>query len=179
MAPRPSVQLPHVPDDWLADGTQTPSQQNGLNGQAGQVNGSSQSSPKLPSTTLEYDGATHQLTVSKSDGTIQTYPANNNLDSASKGHWPNGTFSYGYHTTHSDDAPDSRFGSYGNYIFNVPGREYMGVHSGRANTVDGRGGVGVNHVTDGCIRTTDDGVAAIRDANSSGHPITSITVRNN
>ena len=83
------------------------------------------------------------------------------------------------HTTHSDDAPDSAYGSNGNYLFTVPGRPYMGVHSGRENVTDEAGRTGVDHATMGCIRTTDDGTTAIRDALTSGDPVTSVTVRNN
>lgn len=47
--------------------------------------------PTLPnagpaSSTLDYDDATHRLTLTRSDGTVQTFPANNNVDSKSKGH---------------------------------------------------------------------------------------------
>jgi hypothetical protein len=47
---------------------------------------------------------------------------------------PQGSYSYGYHTTHPDDALNSPFGSYGNWVFNVPGCIGCGVHSGRANS---------------------------------------------
>jgi hypothetical protein len=180
MAPRPTILLPQVPDDWLSDDSQTPSQQNASNGQTGQGNGSSQSSPEAPSTTLEYDGAARRLTLVKSDGTTQAFPANNNVDSsAHMTHWPNGIFSFDRHHTHPEDAPDSAYGSYGGYRFNVPGHQNLEVHSGRVNHIDGLGRSGVNFPTLGCIRTTDDGVAAIRDAISSGYPLQSLTVRNN
>ncbi|HJT42476.1 MAG TPA: L,D-transpeptidase [Rhizomicrobium sp.] len=129
--------------------------------------------------TLEYDGATNRLTLTRGDGAVQEFPAANNPDSSSKGRWPDGTYHYERHTTHPDDAPGSGYGSHGNYIFTVPGRDKMGVHSGRAGRRDGAGRSGVNHATFGCIRTTDEGTAAIRDAMTSGDPVTRITVRNN
>jgi len=119
------------------------------------------------------------LTLTRGDGTVQQFPANNNPDSTSKGRWPDGTFHYERHTTHPDDAPDSGYGSNGNYIFTVPGRDKMGVHSGRMDRPDGAGRSGVDHATLGCIRTTDEGTAAIGDAMTSGDPVTRITVRNN
>jgi hypothetical protein len=129
--------------------------------------------------TLEYDGAGHQLTLTRGDGTVQQFPANNNPDSSSGGRWPNGVFDYERHTAHRDDSPDSAYGSNGNYIFTVPGRDNMGIHSGREDWPDGLGRTGVDHATRGCIRTTDDGTAAIRDAMTSGDPVTRITVQNN
>jgi len=59
------------------------------------------------------------------------------------------------------------FGSYGNFVFDVPGRTGMGVHSGRN---------GPQSRTQGCIRTTDDATRAIRDLHAID-PLTIITVR--
>jgi hypothetical protein len=131
--------------------------------------------------TLDYDGATNRLTLTRGDGTVQEFPAGNNTDGSSQGRWPNGTFHYERHATHSreDDSPDGKYGSHGNYIFTVPGHEDMGVHSGRADRRDRAGRSGVNHATFGCIRTTDKGTAAIQDAMTSGDLVTKITVRNN
>jgi len=129
--------------------------------------------------TLDYDGATRQLTLTRGDGTVQQFPASNNAQRNSGGRWPNGTFNYERHTAHPDDGPDSGYGSNGNYIFTVPERTDMGVHSGRAGTPDGLGRSGVDHATLGCIRTTDEGTAAIGDAAAAGDPVTQITVRNN
>ena len=44
---------------------------------------------------------------------------------------------------------------------------------------DGLGRSGPDHATFGCIRTTDDGTAAITDAMRSDDPVTKITIRNN
>ena len=119
------------------------------------------------------------MTLTRGDGTVQSFPAANNAQRRSGGRWPDGTYRYERHTTHPDDAPDSGYGSHGNYVFTVPGRTDMGVHSGRAGLRDGAGRSGVNHATLGCIRTTDEGTAAIGDAMTSDDPVTRITVRNN
>jgi RHS repeat-associated protein len=82
--------------------------------------------------------------------------ASNNASSNSNGRWPNGTFDYERHTVHDDDAPNSAYGSYGNYIFTVTGRSGMGVHSGRHDSCDRANRCGWEHATMGCIRTTED-----------------------
>jgi RHS repeat-associated protein len=66
------------------------------------------------------------------------------------GNWPAGTYQYAYHTPHPESGVNDAYGSYGNYVFSVPNRSGMGVHSGRANQN------GPQHPTNGCIRTTDD-----------------------
>lgn len=164
---RSNLQLPRTPDDWL----------NEMRGEKD----TSDSTGRLVqiASSLDYDGATHQLTLTREDGTVQHFPAANNPQRNSGGRWPDGTYDYERHTEHSDDAPDSGYGSHGNYIFTVPGRNNMGVHSGRSDTPDGLGRLGVNHATLGCIRTTDEGTAAIRDAMRSDDPIARITIRNN
>lgn len=164
---RSNVEMPRVPKDWL-------------DGASADAPANEQPVVRMAST-LDYDGATKQLTLTRGDGTVQEFPASNNTDSRSKGRWPNGTFHYERHTTHGEnnDTPDGKYGAHGNYIFTVPGREDMGVHSGRASRRDGAGRSGVNHATFGCIRTTDEGTAAIREAMTSGDPVTKITVRNN
>ena len=176
---RSNVELPRVPVGW-PDGTSGGTAPSAPDG-APADNASADDQPPLVrmASTLDYDGATHQLTLTRGDGTVQQFPANNNPDSTSGGRWQDGTYGYERHTTHPNDAPDSKFGSNGNYIFTVPGRPNMGVHSGRENVNDAAGRSGVDHATFGCIRTTDDGTSAIHDAMTSGDPITSITVRNN
>lgn len=160
-------ELPKIPKDWL-------------DGESEDTGGTDiASSPMQMASTLDYNGATNQLTLTRGDGTVRKFPANNNPDSTSKGRWPDGTFDYERHTAHPNEAPDSKYGSHSNYIFTVPGRDKMGVHSGRVDQPDGAGRRGVNHAALGCIRTTDEGTAAIGDAMTSGDPVTSITVQNN
>ena len=164
---RSSAELPRVPKGWL-------------DSVSGADRMTSRQAPVMRmASTLDYDGATNRLTLTRGDGTVESFPAANNPDSSSKGRWPDGTYHYERHMSHPDDAPDSGYGSHGNYIFSVPDRPDMGVHSGRTGRRDGAGRSGVNHATLGCIRTTDEGTAAIRDAMTSGDPVTRITVRNN
>jgi hypothetical protein len=160
-------QLPQIPNDWLDS---TPADSGGTD---------MVPAPVQLASTLDYDGAARRLTLTRGDGTVQQFPAANNPQRNSGGRWPNGTFNYERHTTHPDDAPDSGYGSNGNHIFTVPDRSGMGVHSGRVETPDGLGRSGVGHATLGCIRTTDEGTAAIRDAMAAGDPVTRIMVRNN
>jgi len=99
---------------------------------------------------LYFDPVAHTITVYSQDGwNLGTYPAFNNTTSYSRGPWDSGVYRYGYHTVHPDDAPDSAFGSFGNYVFRVPGCVGCGVHSGRLDHG------GPEHKTEGCIRTTD------------------------
>ncbi len=41
-----------------------------------------------------------------------------------------GKYNYERRTTYSDDGTDSAYGSNGLFIFTVPGRMEMGIHSG-------------------------------------------------
>ena len=164
---RSNLQLPRTRDGWPGS-------------KSGENDVPESGSPLVQvASSLDYDGATHQLTLTRGDGPVQHFPAANNPQRNNGGRWPDGTYGYERHTDHSDDAPDSSYGSHGNYIFTVPGRDWMGVHSGRSDTPDGLGRAGVNHATLGCIRTTDEGTAAIRDAMRSGDPVAQIIVRNN
>ena len=161
-------ELPRIPEGWL-DGA--PVESGGAD---------SNPAPVQLASALDHDGATRQLTLTRSDGRVQQFPANNNAQRNSRGKWEDGTFQYGYHKDHpDDDSPDGAYGSYGIHVFQVPGAEGVGVHSGRENVPDQLGRSGVDHATKGCIRTTDEGVAAINGAISAGDPVTHITVRNN
>lgn len=80
--------------------------------------------------------------------------AHNNTDSRSNGPYPPGSYLANGHNNHPPD-PDGGFGSYGIYLFPHSGCPDCGVHSGRANVPDGRGRIGSQHATMGCIRTND------------------------
>jgi len=127
-------------------------------------------------TTITYDNRANTMTVTRSDGTTETFPAYNNAQSTSRGPWPEGTYDYDHHVTHPGDGPDSAYGSNGGYMFHVPGRSGMEVHSGRQSIPDRAGRSGPEHATDGCIRTNDAGTDAIRRAINGGDPVTGITV---
>ena len=124
-----------------------------------------------------YNGGAGTLwVVPPGSSSAEGFPAGNNTTSSSRGPWAPGTYAYGYPTTHKDDAPNSAYGSNGNAVFNVPGCKGCGVHSGRQGVIDKRGGSGVQHVTEGCIRTTDDATKLIQDLIRQGHrPVLEVT----
>ena len=149
----------------------------GLNGFIYVLNNPLRYVDPLGLSSLVYNNNTHTVTVVDGQGnTVGNYPAANNAQAGSRGAWPAGTYDYSYNTTHTDDAPNSRYGSNGNTVFNVPGCVGCGVHSGRATSTDRAGRSGVDYATNGCIRTTDDATTAIRNLQQNGDPITSITV---
>jgi hypothetical protein len=111
---------------------------------------------------LQFDRAASLLTLTGSDTTvIGSFDAANNVDSHSNGPWPPGDYAFQFYQPHPGDDADSAYGSHGIFIFKVPGRDGMGVHSGRATVPDGLGRVGYLHCTLGCIRTTDDATAQL------------------
>jgi RHS repeat-associated protein len=126
---------------------------------------------------LVYNNGTQTLTVVNGQGNVVgTFPASNNAQTGSRGPWEPGTYDYAYHATHPDDAPDSPYGSNGNFVFKVPGCTGCGVHSGRAYTPDRAGRKGPGHATNGCIRTTDDATSLIEQLIQNGDPLTTLTV---
>jgi RHS repeat-associated protein len=85
---------------------------------------------------LVYYPATNTLAVQSGTGqTLNTYPAYNNVAS-NKTPWPAGTYGFSWWSPHQGSGPSSDVGSHGNFIFDVPPREGMGVHSGRVGKCD-------------------------------------------
>ena len=126
--------------------------------------------------TLQFHREANELALLRADGTtIGPFEAANNVDSHSKGPWPDGQYDFDHYGTHPDDAPDSSYGSHGIFIFDVPDREGMGVHSGREDVPDGRARSGFLHCTMGCVRTTDDAMAQLVTTHRSD-PITTIDI---
>lgn len=126
--------------------------------------------------TLRFDREANELTLLRTDGTtIGPWDAANNVDSHSRGIWPDGEYDFERSKTHPDDAPDSAFGNFGIFIFTVPGREDMGVHSGREGVPDGLGRKGFRHCTMGCVRTTDEAMEQLV-ATHHTDPITTIDI---
>lgn len=123
---------------------------------------------------LSFDRASSTLTVIGADSSETTWPAANNVQSGSLP-WPDGVYQFVQRVTHPGDGPDSPYGSYGGLLFTVPGRTGMEVHSGRETVPDGLDRCGPAHCTLGCIRTTDDAVAAIVAA-MAGDALQEITV---
>ena len=128
---------------------------------------------------LKFDGQTHEIALVDADGdTVGTWVAYNNLDRrATIRHIANGTYSIldrivpHYHVP-SADGP---YGLHGIVRINVARHPGIGVHSGRANASESPG---PQHLTMGCIRTTDDAMSAIRDL-MRNDPLTTIEVTNN
>jgi RHS repeat-associated protein len=118
---------------------------------------------------LIFRRANGSLTLLGKDGHVVIIcDAANNTTKGSKGPWSSGTYPYLRHNEHPAD-PNGSYGSYGVYIFKVPGRSGMGIHSGRAN----KGGP--QHPTLGCVRTTDNCMSRITDWQATD-PLTSITI---
>jgi RHS repeat-associated protein len=125
--------------------------------------------------TLVYNSTSHTLAIYDYKGQqVGTYPAYNNttnpvVDPQSAGPYPEGTYAYTGPVDHGTD-PNSSYGAYGAYRFPRPGCPNCEVHSGRAN----KGGP--SHVTQGCVRSTDDATKTIRALISIGDPPAYLTV---
>lgn len=113
---------------------------------------------------LLFDGATHEITLLGSDGSVMgAWSAYNNVDShATIRHIQNGTYEIQDRSAPHRHTPDPNgpYGSYRIIRFNVPGHPGIGIHSGRANA---RFKPGPPHATMGCIRTTDEAMGKIKD----------------
>lgn len=70
---RSNIEMPRVPDGWL-DGPATDTRAT-----------DTASAPVQVASALDYDGATHRLTLTRGDGTVQQFPANNNAQRDSRG----------------------------------------------------------------------------------------------
>ena len=121
-----------------------------------------------------FNRADGTLSVYDTGNAVQQFEAHNLVDSHSKGVWPAGDFAYQRHTSHPGDAPDSAYGSHGNFIFDTAAiqRTDMGIHSGRASDR------GPKHPTMGCIRTTDKATAVLLEMDSR-KAITRLTIVDN
>ncbi len=126
--------------------------------------------------TITFNANTGTVTVMNVGGAEGTYSAANNTDSRSNGPFPPGTFPFSYYKPHPESNSNGSYGSNGIFIFDVPRRTGMGVHSGRANSCDDAQRCGVEHATNGCVRTTDDATEALKRLHQGGDPVTSITV---
>jgi RHS repeat-associated protein len=119
---------------------------------------------------LVFNRANGTLTLLDKNGNVVIVcDAGNNTTKHSNGPWPNGTYPYSGHNNHPAD-PNGPYGSHGIFIFNMPGRSGMGVHSGRQNSG------GPNHPTLGCVRTTDNCMQQISNFVGSD-PLKNITIQ--
>lgn len=135
------------------------------------------STDALGLTDLRMNQTNHTIDVVDGSGNVRgSFPAYNNAQRGSRGQWADGTYVYDYHTRHIDDAPNSAYGSNGNYVFRVPGCSGCGIHSGRQGTPDQLGRTGPQHATSGCIRTTDAATDLIGQLERNGDPVRRMTV---
>ncbi len=123
-------------------------------------------------------GGFTSLSIIDSGGHTVTFPAANNSQKSSEGPFPQNIFPFSWWNPHRGLGPDSSYGSNGNFIFDVPNRDGMGVHSGRAGECDDVGKCGVEHATRGCIRTTDIATELLKQLHNGGDHITKIKVEN-
>lgn len=116
---------------------------------------------------LCFDRASGMMTVYDKNGTvIDSYPAANNVTKGSKGPWPDGEYDFSHYNGHPESGKAGPYGSHGIFVFDVPGRSGMGVHSGRK---------GPQSKTLGCIRTSDDDMGKLNEVNNTD-PLQSIKV---
>jgi hypothetical protein len=135
---------------------------------------------------LIFDGNAHTITLRDRTGRIVgTWPANNRTDSrATLRFVPNGNYtvqdSVAPNRHGAEDSTSGQYGTRGIVRFNVPGHDGVGVHAGRQGVPDltPERRAGPDHVTEGCIRTTEEAMGAIVDAMRGGS-LTNIQVVNN
>jgi hypothetical protein len=147
---------------------------------------------------LVYNNATHTITLYDRDhNVIGEWRANNNVtQSRTIGRLQDRTYDFqdtstphthgnrvGAHGTRMDSAQ----GEYGEHgilrvepFIGADGRRHegVGVHSGREDTPDRAGRSGPDAATDGCIRTTEQGMSEITSF-VHNDPLQTLTVQNN
>ena len=137
--------------------------------------------------TLTFDGTAHTITLKDSTGNVvASGAANNRTDShATLRFVANGTYSVITATAPqrhggAKDSVEGEYGSYGIVIFSVPGHVGVGVHAGRQHKADltPQRSIGPDHVTQGCIRTTEDMMQSITTLMKTD-ALQSISVQNN
>lgn len=136
---------------------------------------------------LIFDGNDHTIVLFDGSGqVVGAWPANNIVthDPHYLKFVPNGCHTVATpirskRHSGSDDTPNGKFGSYGSVELRpVQGHQHIAVHSGRANVQDKAGHIGINHATEGCIRTTDEAMAVITKT-MLVDPLVSVIVQNN
>jgi len=117
---------------------------------------------------VTFDRSAGTITIYDNQGNqVGQYPAGNNTTSTSNGAWPDGTYDYSHYVPHPESGATGPYGSNGNFVFDVPGRTGMGIHSGRK---------GPQSKTLGCVRTTDDATDFLKRLNQTD-PLKTITVK--
>ncbi|HEV3262964.1 MAG TPA: hypothetical protein VG013_39385 [Gemmataceae bacterium] len=122
---------------------------------------------------LVFGRMSHTIELYSSKGQVLgSWTAYNNVDSRSRGIWPDGRYQFSNWNAHPGLGVDSSYGTHGIFVFDVPGRTGMGVHAGRLHVGRQQGPA---HPTMGCIRTTEEAMAKIQEVHS-GDPHTHILV---
>jgi hypothetical protein len=138
-----------------------------------------------------FNGHTHKVELYDQAGTLRgSWDAYNNIDSQwakanydGERHLANGTYKVSIdarfanrHPGKADaDTVDGSFGPYGIVRFDYPGHPGVGLHSGRALH---KVSPGAMHATHGCVRTTDEAMAAITTL-MAADPMESVTIEGN
>jgi RHS repeat-associated protein len=127
---------------------------------------------------LNFNRESGILTLTSSSAKVLgSWKASNNVQRSNpKGEWAAGTYKYVWTSDHTGEGASGKFGNVATFIFEVPGRSDMGVHGGREGVTDKAGHTGVDHATNGCIRTTDEAIQTILDTVNDGDPLKTITV---
>ena len=137
--------------------------------------------------TLVFDGNNHTITLKDRTGNdVGSWPANNivthhgdHLPFVPNGNHTVATQTHPRRHNASDDSANGKYGLYGAVVMNpIRGHSGVAVHSGRATVPDGLRRTGINHATEGCIRTTDEAMAEITRV-MQRDPITTVSVQNN
>lgn len=127
---------------------------------------------------IVFDRSAGTITVKDKNGSVVgMFSASNNASSNSRGPFPTGTYLFEKYNPHEGADSNSAYGSNGNFMFSVPGRTDMGVHSGRADSCDLAKRCGSSHATMGCIRTTDAATELIKKLHLGGDPLTHLEVK--
>ena len=121
---------------------------------------------------LRFQRMIHTLELfDQSGNSLGSWDAYNNVDSHSRGIWPDGQYAFSYWVPHKGLGVDSAYGTHGIYVFQVPGRDGMGVHAGRKTVGKLKG---PQHPTMGCVRTTEDAMTLIQSTHEGGDKLTYI-----
>ena len=127
-----------------------------------------------------FDRATNKIAVIQGNGQLwDWFPASNNVG-AGVSKWPQGHYKFSYW------APPENAGYYGwdfdpidgfgAYVFNVPGRSGMSIHSGMVGVYDNAEHYGWECWTAGCIRTVQEVMEAFAYLEGMGDALTDLLV---
>ena len=136
---------------------------------------------------VTFDGTDYTLALfDASDKPLGIWPANNRTVKAAPLRFvPNDTYTVEdqkapHRHNPEEDSPDGKYGSFGIIRFLVAGHEGIGIHAGRKTKRDRTSAhaLAQDHVTEGCIRTTEEAMAVITKTMTTD-PLTTVVVKNN